>query len=78
MITANEAKRITQNNINECMTKELTELEMQIKKAIDEGKFSISNDGVLQQATKRQLEEFGYKVQTGSQYNESYYSISWS
>ncbi len=49
----------------------------QIDKTIANGKFSISNDGYLQSQTRKKLEELGYKVETGSQYNESYYSVSW-
>lgn len=52
-------------------------LSAQINNAIAEGKDSISNDGYLQHETRLRLEELGYKVQPGSQYNESYYSISW-
>ena len=39
--------------------------------------FSISDDGYLQPETTQRLEELGYNVQTGSQYNEQYWSISW-
>lgn len=77
MLSASEANQKTRNNIKKCLTKELSELEKQIDEAISNGKFSISNDGYLQSETKDRLEELGYKVSTGSQYNESYYSISW-
>ena len=45
--------------------------------AIADGKFSISEDGCLKPETRKKLEELGYKIETGNQYNESYYSISW-
>ena len=77
MLSASEANQKTRNNIKKCLTKELSELEKQIDEAISNGKFSISNDGYLQSETKERLEELGYKVSTRSQYNESYYSISW-
>lgn len=77
MLSASEARTKTQNNINDCTTKELAKLEEQMANAILEGKFSISNDGCLQFSTRQRLEELGYKVTTGSQYNEPYYSISW-
>lgn len=34
-------------------------------------------DGSLKPETRKKLEELGYKVETGTQYNEPYYSISW-
>ena len=77
MISASEARKKTENNINNCATKELSEIMQEIDEAIEDGKFSISNDGYLQSKTKQRLEELGYKVKTGSQYNESYYSVNW-
>lgn len=78
MLSASEAKNKTQNNIDNCVTQELEKLNKQISSAILDGKFSICNDGVLQSATRSKLESLGYKIETGSQYNESYYSVSWS
>ena len=77
MLSANEAKRKTQSNINNCVTSELEKLDMQISEAISNGKFSICNDGVLSLVVQKKLATLGYKIKTGSQYNESYYSISW-
>ncbi len=77
MISASEARKKTENNINNGTTRELSEIMRQIEKAIANGKFSISNDGYLQSETEQKLEELGYKIKTGSQYNESYYSVSW-
>ena len=77
MLTASEANKKTKEIIKECLTEELSKLEEQINKAIENGKFSISNDGYLQSETTERLKELGYKVETGSQYNESYYIISW-
>jgi predicted kinase len=77
LLAAVEAHNKTQKNIYDCVTSELNKLSEQINNAIAEGKYSITNDGYLQQETRQRLEELGYKIQTGSQYNESYYSISW-
>lgn len=77
LLAATEARNKTQENIHNCVTTELHKLSEQIDNAIAEGKYSISNDGYLQSETQQRLEELGYKIQTGSQYNESYYSISW-
>lgn len=77
MLSASEAKAKTQNNIDDCVTQELSKLNDQILDAITNGKFSISNEGSLQPETRKKLEELGYEIKTGTQYNESYYSISW-
>ena len=63
--------------IDNCTTQQLAELSKLIRYAIADGKFSISKDGCLKPEIRKKLEELGYKVETGSQYNESYYSISW-
>ena len=39
---------------------------------------SVTLDGTLNKNVSEKLEKIlGYKVDTGTQYNESYYSISW-
>ena len=75
--SASEANKMTNNAIDSCTTQQLEELSKQIKTAIADGKFSISLDGCLKPETRKKLEDLGYKIETGSQYNESYYSISW-
>lgn len=77
MLSACEANKKTLNNIRECTTEELSKLEKQINQAISNGKFSISNDGCLQPETTLRLQDLGYKITTGNQYNEQYYCISW-
>ena len=77
LLSASEAHKKTTDNIKNCLTKELAEISKKISDAIANGKFSISDDGCLQYETTQRLEELGYKVQTGSQYNERYWSISW-
>ena len=59
------------------ITKKLAELEKQIDGAVANGEYYISNSGCLPSEVIQRLEELGYKVTTGSQYNESYYCISW-
>ncbi len=85
MISASKARKKTENNINNCAAnninncaaKELSEIMVKIDKAIANGEFLFSANGYLQPETKQRLEELGYKAETGSQYNESYYSVSW-
>ena len=75
--SASEANKMTNNAIDSCTTQQLAELSKLIRDAIADSKFSISEDGCLKPETRKKLEELGYKVETGVQYNESYYSISW-
>ena len=75
--SASEANKMTNNAIDSCTTQQLAELSKLIRTAIADGKFSISEDGSLKPETRKKLEELGYKVETGTQYNEPYYSISW-
>lgn len=75
--SALEANKMTNNAIDSCTTQQLAELSKLISDAIADGKFSISEDGCLKPEIRKKLEELGYKVETGSQYNEPYYSISW-
>ena len=75
--SASEANKMTNNAIDSCTTQQLAELSKLIRGAIVDGKFSISEAGSLKPETRKKLEELGYKVETGTQYNEPYYSISW-
>ena len=75
--SALEANKMTNNAIDSCTTQQLAELAKLIRDAIVDGKFSISEDGSLKPETRKKLEELGYKIETGTQYNEPYYSISW-
>ena len=75
--SASEANKMTNHVIDSCTTQQLAELSKLIRDAIADGKFSISEDGCLKPEIRKKLEELGYKVETGNQYNESYYSISW-
>lgn len=75
--SASEANEMTNHVIDSCITQQLAELSKLIRDAIADGKFSISGDGCLKPETRKKLEELGYKIETGTQYNEPYYSISW-
>lgn len=77
IMSASEANKMTNNAIDSYTTQQLAELSKLIRDAIADGKFSISEDGSLEPETRKKLEELGYKIETGNQYNESYYSISW-
>lgn len=77
LLSAIDAYNETKDNLKKCITKELIEISEKISKAIENGRYEIHGDGYLQFETKQRLEGLGYKVQTGSQYNEPYWSIDW-
>lgn len=77
ILSASEANKMTNNAIDSCTIQQLAELSKLIRDAVADGKFSISKGGCLKPEIRKKLEELGYKIETGIQYNESYYSISW-
>ena len=77
LLSASEAHKKTVDNIKNCFTKQFAEISKRISDAIVNGRFSVNGNGCLQYETIQRLEELGYKVKTGSQYNKSYWSISW-
>ena len=77
MITAQEARKQSEYNTNALISIELKKIEELIGNAVVAGGFHISQDGTLSQACRNRLESLGYKVETGSQYNEPWYCIKW-
>ena len=77
MLSAKEANEKTFSKIKAHINAELFEIEQKINDAINSGKYSVTCDHPLKIETKNKLEELGYKVYVGSQYNETYCSISW-
>ena len=77
LLSASEAHKKTIDNIKNCHTKELAEIDKRIREAIGDGKFSINRNGCLQRETRQRLRELGYEVIVDSQYNESFWKISW-
>lgn len=77
LLSASQANQMTKENIENCCTQELIEITKKIKKAISDGKFSISEDGNLKHETVASLKELGYKVENIYLRNEPYWSISW-
>jgi hypothetical protein len=77
MITAEEARKETTNNLENFLTIELEDIEKKIREAIKQGYYSISEDGYLSSQSIKALEDVGFTVKAGSQYNEPYYSVIW-
>ncbi|HAU85812.1 MAG TPA: hypothetical protein DCW90_10005 [Lachnospiraceae bacterium] len=77
MINAETARNESEKTANEKLSEELKEVEKCIEWAVEKGSYSTYYDGTLNSKTVNTLRKLGYKVEYGSQYNESYYSISW-
>lgn len=77
MISADKAKRMAKQITENCVSEELSRVETLISEAVKEGRFSVCGEGCMQKATKHELERLGYKVEMGSQCNDSYFSVSW-
>lgn len=77
LLSAAEAKAMTEQSIDNLTSQKMAEINSKIRTAIENGEFSISEDGTLSFAIIERLRKMGYKAENGSQYNESYWSISW-
>ena len=77
MISAEEARKMTETAIKNGVKNEVERIEREMDEAIKEGHNSISLDGTISRPTVEYLRKLGYEVNTGSQYNESYFTINW-
>ena len=69
---------LTEKHIEETIASQLGEIGAKIAYAVKNGDKSVTLDGTLNKNVSEKLEKIlGYKVETGTQYNESYYTISW-
>lgn len=77
MITAENAKEKALNAKLE-WREEFGEIEKCIEDLASSGIFYVTKSGYIHPQLRRILEALGYKVKTGTQYNEPYYTISWN
>lgn len=77
LLSAEESRKRADEAVENAFIKELQEIATEINAASKEGKYSYSENGYLKFKTREKLEELGYEVEVGSQYNQSWYSISW-
>ena len=77
MFTAKEARERSIYKELLITSAEFSKIEKLINKAIDNGEYSVSQGDVLSKNCRNQLESLGYKVDTGTQYNEPWYCIKW-
>lgn len=78
ILSAKEARMLTEKYMEETIANQLGEIGAKIAYAAKNGKKSVTLEGTLNKNVREKLEKiFRYKVETGTQYNESYYTISW-
>ena len=76
MISASTAYDRTIRNIENNTTEEMENISKEISDAVKNGRFRITINK-LSGIASVQLKNLGYKIDIKSQYNESYYVISW-
>ena len=77
MISAKEAREKSEQNKQNILNKEMAIIEEEINKAIVKGQDYTCIGSEISSRAKQILEQLGYKVERGRQYNESYTSIEW-
>ena len=77
MISAKEARNQSEQNKQDILNKEMAIIEEEINKAIVKGQNYTYIGSAISSRAKQILEQLGYKVKYGRQYNESYTSIEW-
>lgn len=77
LMSAKQAYEATQKNVKTKDERVFNAVQAKIEDAINDGRFGISEDGILPVNVRKKLEDLGYKVNFGSQYGDPYYSVSW-
>lgn len=78
ILSAKEARMLTEKYMKETIASQLGKIGAKIAYAAKNGDESVTLEGTLNKNVREKLEKIlEYKVETGTQYNESYYTISW-
>ena len=77
MISAKEARKQSEQNKQDILNKEMAIIEEEINNEISQGNNNVYIDGSISSDARQMLEQLGYDVKCGSQYNESYVNIKW-
>ena len=77
MISAKEARKQSEQNKQNILNKEMAIIEEKINNEISQGNNNLYIDGSVSLNHRQMLEQLGYDVKCGSQYNESYTNIKW-
>lgn len=75
--SAEQARIMVENGNNNKSNEQWEYVSTLILEAINNGRRYVSESGILMDSNKEKLRKLGYEVNTGSQYNESYYNITW-
>lgn len=78
MISAADARKKAEESIDIKTAAQIRDVEGEVIAACEKGNTSIVYGKSLTDKTVSKLQELGYEVVHGSQYNESYYTISWT
>lgn len=77
ILSAKEARMLTEKYMKETIASQLGKIGAKIAYAAKNGDESVTLEGTLNKNVREKLEKIlEYKVETGTQYNESYYTIS--
>lgn len=77
LIPATQARKIVENGMNQKAMIELNNITKGIDRSIADGYFYYTYEGTISNPVCRKLEELGYKIETGSQYNIPFVTIKW-
>ena len=77
MISAKEARKQSEQHKQNILTKEMATIEKEINNEISQGNNNVYINGSISLNARQMLEQLGYDVKCGSQYNENYVNIKW-
>ena len=77
MISAKQARKQSEQNRQNILNKEIITIEKEINNEISQGNNNVYINGSISSDARQMLEQLGYDVKCGSQYNESYVNIEW-
>lgn len=77
MIARGKDKEKVLNAVSMRWREEFNKIEKYIEDSASSGVFYVSKSGSIHPRMKQLLEDLGYKVKIGLQYNEPYYTIGW-
>ena len=77
MITAEQARQRAKAAISKYEQSQFNEIMENIDEKSAQGYYKYYGDEALRPAVRKKLEELGYDIAIGNQYNEPEYCISW-
>lgn len=77
MISAEEARKQSEQNINSQIIKEIESIEQKILGATTKGENHVYIEPVISTGAKQMLKQLGYKVESYTQYTDNFTIIEW-